>query len=81
MFFLTEWLEITWDMQGKDQTSAGDCNAEQAWHLKLPPLQAVSLYLTPVTPETFKKKRKYFGPVKMSHATFLEVVKYEAGNL
>lgn len=61
-------------MQGKVQTSAGDCNAEQGCHLQLPPLQAVSLYLIPVTPETLKKKRKYFGP-------FLGVVKYEAGNL
>lgn len=71
-------------MQGKVQTSAGDCNAEQGCHLQLPPLQAVSLYLTPVTPETLKKKkkrRKYFGPVKMSNATFLGVVKYEVGNL
>lgn len=69
-------------MQGKVQTSAGDCNAEQDCHLQLPPLQAVSLCLTPVTPETLKKKKgKYFGPVKMSNATFLGVVKYEVGNL
>lgn len=43
-------------MQGKVQTSAGDCNAEKGCHLQLPPLQAVSLYLIPVTPETLKKK-------------------------